>query len=327
MKGCADAVLEPAMLRIKDQIAASESRVMVALTRTAARACGAVARPLPLRLRQVIELAQPADPLAACAELTPIDVIIPCHSKDMAMMELVLAGVQSSSRNPINEVRLFAPAAMVSDLRSLCPAAVVESDDDILGEQLVNLVKTIVPRDRRGWIVQQLIKVAAAMASKCEGSMVLDADTVLLRERTWLTKGGVQLLNVSADYHFPYVAQAERMWGAKAKYTGLSFVTHHQLMQNDILRIMFGDARDGLANWLKMVDSTNSLSEYYCYGTWVMRNARSRVRLAQWENRPSPRSDSPYETLDVSASLELLRSRFPHAYSVSFHSYLDDNMR
>lgn len=320
-------MLKQGMVRIRDQIAVSDSGVMVALTRTAARGCGVVARPLPLRLRQVIELSQPADPLAACAELTPIDVIIPCHSKDMSTMELVLAGVQSSSRNPINEIRLFAPSAMVSHLRSVCPTAVVESDEDILGEQLVNLVVKIVPPDRRGWIIQQLIKIVAAMTSRCDGSLILDADTVLLRKRTWLAKGGVQLLSVSADYHFPSVAQAERMWGGSVKYTGFSFVTHHQLMQNDILRMMFGDARDGLANWLRMIDSTNALSEYYCYGTWVTRNARSRVRLAQWGNCPSRRSNLPNESLDASASLALLRSRFPHAYSVSFHSYLDEDAR
>jgi FkbM family methyltransferase len=324
MRGCANAVLRPGLIHAKEQIESSDSRVLGALAGSAARACQVVARPLPFRTRQVIALAQPADPLAGHTDLPGIDVIIPCHSKDVGTLGLVLAGVESSSRNPIEQVHLVAPSEIVPDLRASFPKANVESDEDVLGEQLLGLVEQSVPRDRRGWTIQQLIKIAAATRSECEGSLILDADTVLLRERTWLAEGGMQLLSVSHEYHRPYLAQAERMWGSRAKPTGLSYVTHHQLMQKDILREMFGDLSVGLARWLSLADYSGdaALSEYHCYGTWIIRNERSRVRLAQWGNRQSTTSHFPPESLDARTGLEVLRSRFPHAYSVSFHSYM-----
>jgi hypothetical protein len=279
---------------------------------------------MPFHTRQMADLLQPQDPLATFAHLPEIAVVIPCHSKDVETLGLVVAGVKSYSRNPIGKVHLVAPSGMVADLRSWFPKADVESEEDVLGDRLLGLLEKKVPHNRRGWATQQLIKFAAAIQSEGDGCLIIDADTVLLRERTWLTSDGVQALCISHEYHEPYAAHAERMWGPRARSTGYSYVTHHQLMQNDILREMFSDVEGGLYRWLEMADSTemSGMSEYHCYGTWIARNDTLRVRYAKWGNRHSLRPQSLLESTDVLTALGMLRSRFPDAYSVSFHSYL-----
>ncbi len=143
------------------------------------------------------------------------------------------------------------------------------------------------PADRRGWVTQQVVKLATGMISGSPASLLIDADTVLLREQNWLAPGGVQLLCFSRDYHVPYEQHAVRMWVDLARPTGMTYITHHQLLQRELLQQMFPEGQDSLARWVRCADWTatrRALADSHSYGVWVSRNASDRVRYGKFLN-------------------------------------------
>ncbi len=214
----------------------------------------------------------------------------------------------------------------VDQFRAAFPDVEVEPETDVLGQLLIDTVDECVPSHRRGWVTQQLVKLTASVTSDVRGSLVIDADTVLLAERTWLAAPGVQLLSYSRDFHLPYATHASRVWGRQAAPMGMNYITHHQLMQRDILEAMFPESRTSLARWVRLADwgqSASALGDYYCYGAWISRNERGRVRYGQLLNRGASRALLPSPELGDHAQLAELRASFPGALSVSFHTYLD----
>ena len=312
---------------IGDHLELSNSRAVSAVARRTGGAYqAALLHPPPSWARHAIELAQLRDPLRDVRELPPIDLVIPCHVKDVATLALALAGGRASSRNPLNAVWLITPPESVDRLQSEFPEVEVESEAEVLGEMLVDTVDGYVPIERRGWVIQQLIKLTASMTSAASATLVIDADTVLLAERTWLTAGGVQLLSYSRDFHLSYEAHATQVWGRDAAPTGMNYITHHQLMQRDVMEEMFPEGRTSLARWVRLADWSNSssaLADYYSYGVWTSRNKRNRVRFGQLLNVGVSRTLLPNPEVDVRAQLAELRFAFPAALSVSFHTYLD----
>lgn len=278
---------------------------------------------VPWLWRTVVEMTQPEDPLAGESSLPEIDIVIPCHSKDFHALAVVIEGVQSS-RNPIRDIQLIAPSGSLEELAVSFPHARIRSDDEVLGEELTRVIHDLVPPGRRGWALQQAIKLLAALENDVPGSLIMDADTVLLRSRAWLSEGGEQALSLSHSFYKPYVVHAERMWGSAVRTTGFSYVTHYQLMQRAVLEGMFPRGRDDLMQWLRLADwrRESAASEYHSYGAWLNANQPERVRLAKWANRSWPSSFLRQVSPEPAVALAELKARFPDIQSVSFHSYL-----
>jgi len=283
-------------------------------------------RPLPYTVRTFCEAAQPKDPLASRTNLPPIDILIPCTTKDLDTLGLSIAGAIASTRNPVHEVRLLAPESVLPEIRSRFPDVALSSDEELLDDSLLSYVSEAVPAERRGWVIQQLVKMAATMASGRDACLVVDADTVLLQPRTWLADKGVQLLSLSHEFHTPYVLHAERMWGSEHTASLVSFVTHHQLMQKSILVEMFGNGTGGLHKWLSLADwkEPSALAEYHCYGAWISNQHPGRARWAQWRNEAMRRDLLATDAANEEEQIANLRQSNPGAYSVSLHAYLND---
>ncbi|MBU6147998.1 MAG: hypothetical protein KGP10_07495 [Actinomycetales bacterium] len=212
---------------------------------------------------------------------------------------------------------------------------------------------TPLPPQRRGWVRQQVLKIGAvALAPDPTPTLVVDADTILLRPRTWLV-GTRQLLSISHEFTCEYARHAERVLGRRAEHP-YSFVTHHQLWQPDLLLGMLAagvsplpalnDLRGrrqvvmaGVRAWLTAADwgsGGSAVSEYHSYGAWAAADP-SRIALAGWRNLAVPRSSVADILGDhrnaaarrpadgtLSAALSRLRERFPDAASISCHHYL-----
>lgn len=294
----------------------SAARAIALATRipalTAARAA------LPLRV--LIEEALPDDPLQDRGGLPPIDIVVPCHPKDAQRLGVVIDAAVEASRNPVARVLVVTPGGEIPGLR--CSADVVHLRDDDLIDSGLRKVLAGLPRERRGWGVQQLVKFEAARTSAAPGVLVVDADTVLLRRRTWLDDSGTQLLAISHEYHADYARHTASRWPGLAPVPGLSYVTHHQLLQREIVARMFPAPGD-LAGWASSGDwgRGSPVSEYHSYGTWLAAREPERIRWARWGNTAAP-ADTLADVLDGPLPLERLRRRYPDALSVSFHSYM-----
>lgn len=268
-------------------------------------------RTLHFRVRQIVSLSQPSNPLSA-QSLPIINVAIPCHKKDFDGLELVIQGARATVMNPIGKFILITPESWVHHLSLRFPDCEVLSDEGILDENFVQAINRIVPVERRGWIVQQILKFLVVLRSDVTATLVIDADTVLVQPRIWLDGKGNQIVCIAEEYHFPYKQHQRRALGLEPSL--FSFVTHHQLMKSDSVRELFGIEGHGILKWLSDADFTenSAISEYDTYGESIVTKQRRMVRFAKWNNLEI---DYGFDQMNYKE----LASRYRRFHSVSSH--------
>lgn len=287
-----------------------------------------VGRRIEIAWRLLISRVLPFDPLceAATDSLPQIDVMIPAHPKDLDVLRYCVAACGRGTRNPISRIVVLVPADSVAQVQLVLGESVtVISEADVLGN-LSEWIKEHIPLERQGWVAQQCLKLLWVLGNEQRATLVLDADTVLLRRRTWLDAESRQLLAISAERHEPYVEHADKCWNLHRATQAISYVTHHQLMQPDVVKAMFPDGASSIRQWLSRADFSvqSALSEYHCYGAWIRTNAESRVRLASFSNRglsKAPVLHSEVDSMQVQAQIQRLADRHGRAGSASFHSW------
>lgn len=267
------------------------------------------------KCRQILSVVQPSNPLDEI-EPPPIDVAIPCHFKDFDNLKLVLDGVHKSVLNPIREIILITPSKYSDILRFNFPDCRVLTDDEVITEAQRIQIDAHFPHGRKSWVLQQVVKIMVALTSEASGTLILDADTILIQKRVWLDRNGRQVLCFGDDYYLPYKKHQRGVFGGENHL--MSFVTHFQLMKKDVLLEMFRPDGSGLIRWLSLADANegSSVSEYDTYGEWIVTHRPKEVIFAKWNNLPCkiiPSEISYAQTVD----------RFGKFGSISNHSYLD----
>lgn len=302
-----------------------------------------VSRPEPLRrhqlLRVLFERALPVDPLAGSSDdrLPAIEVMVPCAEKDLAQLELVVDSVALGVANPVQRVVIVTPSSAQLRVTGLLgDRASVVTDEHLVLPRTSAAIAELVPPGRRNWVKQQVLKLGFVASSEAEGVLVLDADTILLKPRVWL-RDGRQILSVAHEYHAPYVNHTKRVLGPTARDEGLSWVTHHQLMQPQIVREMMRqilcprlrdspsgdsdielDLDRALEVWVRSADfsETSALSEYHTYGVFLRSAKPNMAVAARWGNATVRPSQLP-------SGVQELRWEFPDTLSISAHSYFE----
>jgi len=269
---------------------------------------------LPTRIRQLISLAQPNDPLKN-EDLPAIDIAIPCHKKDFDNLDLVIQGARANVKNPIGKVVLITPEHLSSELKTKFPDCQVLTDESVLSVDIYKAINESVPRERRGWIIQQVIKFKTAIKSSEVATLILDADTILLKPRIWLNSKGVQILCVAVEYHFPYKKHQRKVFGGQNSL--LSFVTHHQLMLRDSVQEIFGTKGEGLIQWIEVADYSegSAISEYDTYGEWMVSHKHKDIDFAKWNNTTA-------KLYPLNISYSQIVDMYTRYHSISNHSYL-----
>ena len=269
---------------------------------------------IPYALRQIISLAQPSDPLRGNI-LPTIDIAIPCHMKDFDNLPLVIQGAKACVRNPVGTVKLITPESSSLELQTKFPDCLVITDESVLGAEIVEVINELVPKERIGWMIQQIIKFRMAATSDQVATLIVDADTVLLSPKIWLNSEGTQILCIANEYHIPYKEHIRKVFGGQTHL--LSFTTHYQLMQRDFVREIFGQNGEDLIAWMKAADFSESspTSDYETYGEWMVMKNPNQVVFAKWNNVSSKRNS------DNASYVEIVDDYTKYG-SVSNHSYL-----
>lgn len=292
---------------------------------------------LPLPARALISLCQPIDPLRGARNLPAIELVIPFVEKDLAALPIVLAAAKRNIRNPLATITLITPRGAdgkgprfsspasqtaLNAILSENPDVRVLYDQDILGTALLNeLNARFGAGDRNaGWVMQQLIKLSAAHQSAEIGALILDADTVMLSPKTWIRSDKRQLLQIANEYHADFMRHVLMYFGVPKKYR-LSFITHHQLMQPEVVRRMFPNGSESLLDWWK--SSTDpigrDLGDYEAYGCFLAHHYPERVAYGSFGNLFSPHLAKFMRDLrETGLSPEQL---IPDYCTVSFHSW------
>ncbi len=262
--------------------------------------------------RKLIDLSQVEYPLGKVSS-TCISIVIPCHPKDLALLSVVLEGLEQNCINPITEIIIVSPEPLVFEYITKLDLRFID-DSQIVDSKLMEMIKINFPRTQFGWILQQVIKIQTAL--KCtqeERILIVDSDTVISKP-TLFVDGKRQALNITREYHRQYVKQYQDF--TKSSFdTGLSFVTHYQLWQRDILEELWSG--DRLYEWLRCADtsSNSSMSEYHSYGSYLIQNHSKRFEFSKWANVEVSRS------LIKDLSYRAVSCAHPDARSISIHSY------
>ena len=273
-----------------------------------------------LDAKRLIEtLSLPVDPLSGAeGDLPAIDVVIPCGPGDAEMLPRVMESAPSGASNPIRRIQVVAPPSVITTLR---PAVDSNTDlideNDLLGAAVVASIGKRFP-SRRNWVLQQVVKVACVTSSQAPGVLILDADTILLRQRTWLTSDGRQVLTPTIEWHQPYYDFLGRLSNEQWKAPEYSFVPHHMLMQPELMaRILVTleiTGLDGLVSALgdesRYQAESSFCSEYELYAQGLLNLSPASVALAKWSNR------------NVSREREIPVDKLGRYMSVSQHHYL-----
>ena len=302
--------------RLINQLRRSESRILGFIV---ARVILNIAKminlqQIPFDLIKFISLSQPSDPLRGKI-LPTIDIAIPCHMKDFDNLPLVIQGAKACVRNPVGKVKLITPESSSLELQTKFPDCLVITDESVLGAEIVEVINELVPKERTGWIIQQIIKFRMAATSDQVATLIVDADTVLLSPKIWLNSEGTQILCIANEYHIPYKEHIRKVFGGQTHL--LSFTTHYQLMQRDFVREIFGQNGEDLIAWMKAADFSESspTSDYETYGEWMVMKNPNQVVFAKWNNVPAiiKSGDTTYA--------EIIYNYSKYG-SVSNHSYL-----
>jgi len=130
--------------------------------------------------------------------------------------------------------------------------------------------------DRKGWYLQQLIKLSALRTTSAfERVVIWDADTVPLREINLFSETGSCSYYSGGDYHLPYFENIDRLLGLD-KARPESFITQNfPILGHQIKAFFEYIERRHSKNWWEAViesinfDEMSGFSEYEALGTFV----------------------------------------------------------
>lgn len=177
----------------------------------------------------------------------PIDVIIPCSTKDLETLELCIEGIRKNC-TAIRRVIVVSPEKLTEKAewfdeknypfnKTDVALSLVGGDSNVAKRYLNS------PRSRIGWYLQQLLKFYAPFVIPGISSnvLMLDSDTIFLRPVNFLNDDYGGLYNTSLEYHRPYFSHLSSLFAGKIKrftpnYSG---ITHHMLFQRSALEELF----------------------------------------------------------------------------------------
>lgn len=230
----------------------------------------------------------------------PIDVIIVCHPKDLRTLDLSIEGIANHIENRrriivVSAQKLTENAEWFDE--SLYPFSKKDVAMEIFrGDHAVAHQYISRSDSRIGWIYQQLLKLYApfVIPDISSNMLVVDADTIFLRDINFFDKYGRSLYNPGIDRHKPYFKHAERLLpGFTRVFPRYSGISHHMLFQRPVLEDLFNMIRSvhntdpwrALCRCIDLKEVMDAgISEYEIYFNFAFaRTKQVRLRFLKWK--------------------------------------------
>lgn len=253
---------------------------------------------------------------------TAVDVVIPVGPRDIGILQLTLEGVQRNVAGPVHGISCVAPPDVCVELRQRYPHVTVIDERDICGPELTARLRSRFGA-RAGWFVQQLITLSTPEITNAEAALVVDADTVLLRPRTFRT-GETTLLLTEREFHIPYFEALARLWHEPITLPTFSCIAHHMcFLREEVLAMRKAIETLWGSHWIDAIleccdaQESSGFSEYELYGQWRLKTASNMTVARSARNLARRRSAHVEQCLGPGDGL--IGSR---AYSVSYHWHM-----
>lgn len=175
----------------------------------------------------------------------PIDVVIPSTEKDLAILNLCIAGIKKNCQNirriiVVSETPLTDQAEWFDE--QLYPFNKEKVALYLLKEDIMAARNFLRSSSRVGWYYQQLLKYYAlyVIPGISSNVLILDSDTIFLNPIELMDTNFAGLYNPGFEYHQPYFVHANRLLpGLKRIYPKYSGISHHMLFQMSVLQDLF----------------------------------------------------------------------------------------
>lgn len=228
----------------------------------------------------------------------PIDVIIPCASKDVSTLDACIQGIRRNGRN-INRIIVVSDKKCTYAAEWFDESAFPFSKFDvalaIFGDERRAREFQCQPNSRLGWIYQQLIKLYATkvIPNISPNVLVLDADTIFLNPVTFVGPNGGALFTRAWQYHDPYFKHASKLipW-LRRVHPDKSGICNYMLFQraviDDLLKTIEGFHHDvAWKSICRCIDHGEvhhaSLSEFEIYFNFaLLRTDQMKVVELKW---------------------------------------------
>lgn len=258
----------------------------------------------------------------------PVDVIIPSTSKDLDTLDLCIEGIRKNCSQVrrvivISDKKLTDKAEWFDEkLFPFTKKNVAYYLCNCDGQKAAEYLNAKEPR--AGWYLQQLLKLYApyVIPGISKNVLHLDADTIFLNPVTFVNgKNGGQY-NPGTEYHMPYFVHMDKLIpGLKRVFPQHSGISHHMLLQKDILDDLFRSVETyhNMELWKAFCMQVNkadlflsgAASDELYFNFAFMKTDQVEIRLLKWDNVPSIKH------------LEHYRAKGYHY--VSNHSWMREN--
>jgi hypothetical protein len=261
-------------------------------------------------------------------EAVQIELLFVVAGTDMKILPYSVSCAEKALSNFIQPIRIsvIVPNLEVDSCRAMFQESKnleIINEDDLLSEDSRSALKKRFG-ERYGWVLQQLLKIQFVLGARSDGVLIVDADTLLLRQRPWLDTDSVQILTPSDEFnesYYDYLFHFD-VCSRNPRYT---FVSHHMLLQPKYLKEMISFTKwndvDGIIKSLvsypfKNMESPFSI-DYEAYAQYLSNRHPSAVKLTKWANLAVPRSSN------LENQIPGLLEKYDGVYSsISLHAYL-----
>jgi hypothetical protein len=222
------------------------------------------------------------------------DIVTPLGPDDV---ERFKQAVEYTKRNVIGyrHIYVVCPAAVLNSIRDV--PGIIPIDESIYPFDLEDMTTHIGPIKRRGWYLQQLLKLYAGfiIPNILPRWLVIDGDTFFLKPTRFL-EGGKPCYNPGNEYTQSYFDHAARLHPSLRRADpALSGITHHMLFEAPRVSELFElvEAHHRAPFWRAFMDCVapheyerSGASEYELYFNFMMLFHRSEIvlRPLRWEN-------------------------------------------
>ena len=215
-----------------------------------------------------------------------IDAVVMYHPKDKPLLNWCVLGI----RNHLDVARILVVCS--HECRpDVERAGAIFIDEDAVVEGLT--AESFSGR-RWKWYFQQILKLGMADKVNTDYYLVVDSDTVFLRDAAFFNADGKPLYAISSEYYKGYFDVFEQLLGFKASRE-YSFTVHHMVFNRRIVKEMqdaFMDQKPWYMNIVRYVEpqtpwfSNAQFNEQETYGHYIkaLYPDEVNIRLLHWRN-------------------------------------------
>ena len=231
--------------------------------------------------------------------LDPIDIVIPCHKKDLATLEMAIEGIKKNIKH--RRLIIVSSEPLTHNAESFNEAQFPFSTHDIAVEILKypELATAFInhPKSRIGWIYQQFLKLYAPLVipNISPNVLVIDADTIFLKPVLFQDNSGAPCFNIGTEHYEPYFVHLSKVVpGLGRVFLHKSGICHHMLFQRVVLEDLFSiiEQTHKVETWKAICRCINHhelfrscMSEYEMYFNFIFsRSNQAIIRPLQWRN-------------------------------------------